>query len=435
MDRLRKGPDAGERPGPGRGPGSIRGDPVSGRGSPGPAPYPGEPDPRPGPVRRLCLGASHRADAAGPASRHLAGLRPGLRGDRAGRRPRPARRADHRDCRSKPGVPANRNDSARSTTWMPPPCNSARRASSCSTTPVAMPERPLDRLRPGLQTNLSPRRSPWSGRWPDRPTTTTHASRWSSTAASAGSWPTCSAPSPSRPPRPVSRWSNALNFLGRHRGRAPARHEPAPLDHIPRSWRREVIGPDRRIDRRAYTVCVLERLQDSLRRRDVFVRPACAGVTRASSCCKDRPGNAARPRVCRILGREATAAAETRGPGAAASTRPTAAPPPTCRPTPPCAIETEADATSITLTGLDKLDEPASLIDPPRRSRGLAPPRRPARSPPGDPGPDRLRQRVPSHQRRGGPRRPISTSASAPCSWPRRATSAWSRWSAPTSPP
>ena len=52
-----------------------------------------------------------------------------------------------------------------------------------------------------------------------------------------------------------------------------------------------MIGPDRRIDRRAYTVCVLERLQDSLRRRDVFVRPSVRWATRASSCSRDRPGN------------------------------------------------------------------------------------------------------------------------------------------------
>ena len=103
---------------------------------------------------------------------------------------------------------------------------------------------------------------------------------------------------------------NALNFLADIEGEHQPDLSRAPLDHIPRSWRREVIGPDRTIDRRAYTVCVLERLQDSLRRRDVFVRPSVRWGDPRVKLLQGSAWESARPHVCRILGREATAAAE-----------------------------------------------------------------------------------------------------------------------------
>ena len=103
---------------------------------------------------------------------------------------------------------------------------------------------------------------------------------------------------------------NALNFLADIEGQPQPDLSRAPLGHLPRSWRREVIGPDRQIDRRAYTVCVLERLQDGLRRRDVFVRPSERWGDPRVKLLHGSAWESARPYVCRILGREATAAAE-----------------------------------------------------------------------------------------------------------------------------
>ena len=64
----------------------------------------------------------------------------------------------------------------------------------------------------------------------------------------------------------------ALHFLRRiEHQRQPVMQE-APLDVVPSAWRRLVKPPrGAEVDRRAYTLCILERLQDSLRRRDVFV--------------------------------------------------------------------------------------------------------------------------------------------------------------------
>jgi len=53
-----------------------------------------------------------------------------------------------------------------------------------------------------------------------------------------------------------------------------ARMRQAPLGVVCRPWRRFVLGSKRSIDRRYYTFCTLERLQDSLRSCDVFVSPS-----------------------------------------------------------------------------------------------------------------------------------------------------------------
>jgi hypothetical protein len=63
-----------------------------------------------------------------------------------------------------------------------------------------------------------------------------------------------------------------LNFLRRIEHQRHLDMQQAPLDVVPNAWRRLVRPPrTAEVDRRAYTLCTLESLQDSLRRRDVFV--------------------------------------------------------------------------------------------------------------------------------------------------------------------
>ena len=63
----------------------------------------------------------------------------------------------------------------------------------------------------------------------------------------------------------------ALDFLAQlEHHRRPDMHH-APLDVVPSAWRRLVLPRHHPVaDRRAYTLCTMERLHDSLRRRDVF---------------------------------------------------------------------------------------------------------------------------------------------------------------------
>jgi TnpA family transposase len=154
---------------------------------------------------------------------------------------------------------------------------------------------------------------------------------------------------------------HALNFLADIEGQHQPDLSQAPLDLIPRGWRRDVIGPDRQIDRRAYTVCVLGRLQDSLRRRDVFVRPSARWGDPRVKLLQGSAWESARPHVCRILGREETATAEIEALTRRLDEtyRRTAANLPTNT---AVRLETQDGRETITLTGLDKLEEPSSLI-------------------------------------------------------------------------
>jgi hypothetical protein len=67
---------------------------------------------------------------------------------------------------------------------------------------------------------------------------------------------------------------NAIQFLRRMEGRHTAGWQAAPREVITRPWRRYVINRERRVDRPAYTLCVIDRLQEALRRHDVFVSPS-----------------------------------------------------------------------------------------------------------------------------------------------------------------
>jgi hypothetical protein len=80
----------------------------------------------------------------------------------------------------------------------------------------------------------------------------------------------------------------------------------APLELVSRAWRRFVVGPDRTIDRRAYTLCVLQRLQDGLRRRDVFVERSERWGDPRAKLLQETEWEAARSQVCLGLGRQAS---------------------------------------------------------------------------------------------------------------------------------
>ncbi len=134
----------------------------------------------------------------------------------------------------------------------------------------------------------------------------------------------------------------------------------APLDVVSRAWRRFVIGPDRTIDRRAYTLCVLQRLQDSLRRRDVFVERSERWGDPRAKLLQGTESEASRSQVCLSLGRQATAAAELESLRRQLDEayRRTADNLPANE---AVRIEVVAGRDSLTLTPLDKLDEPAGL--------------------------------------------------------------------------
>src|SRR3954449_1147433 len=89
----------------------------------------------------------------------------------------------------------------------------------------------------------------------------------------------------------------------------------APQALLNPAWKRVVIGPEGRIDRQFYTFCTLERLQDGLKRRDLFVPASRRWGDPHARLLQGPAWEKARSRVCRTLGRSLTAAPELEGLG------------------------------------------------------------------------------------------------------------------------
>lgn len=153
----------------------------------------------------------------------------------------------------------------------------------------------------------------------------------------------------------------AFRFLNAIEGQKRPDMSQAPQTLLTPAWKRVVIGQDGWIDRHLYTFCVLERLQDGLKRRDLFVL---ASRRWGDPCAKLLQGptwEKARSRVCRTLGRSPTAAGELESLGKqldeayqrTANNLPTNS---------AVTIERSGRREVLTLTPLDKLDEPDSLI-------------------------------------------------------------------------
>ena len=74
----------------------------------------------------------------------------------------------------------------------------------------------------------------------------------------------------------------------------------------PRAWRRYVLPHEDQVDRPAYTLCVMERLQEALRRHDVFVSPSERWGDPRAKLLQGATWDTVRTQVCRTLGREET---------------------------------------------------------------------------------------------------------------------------------
>jgi len=154
----------------------------------------------------------------------------------------------------------------------------------------------------------------------------------------------------------------AMEFLASIESQRKPDMSKAPLEIIPSSWKRIVIDKNLQVDRRAYTLCTLERLQDSLRRRDVFVTKSERWGDPRAKLLKGQEWLASRPNICKTLGRQETAKEElleldrqldeayqrtAKNFPSNASVR----------------IENKDNRNTLVVTGLDKLEEPFSLIE------------------------------------------------------------------------
>lgn len=155
---------------------------------------------------------------------------------------------------------------------------------------------------------------------------------------------------------------DALSFLRRIDKQRRPDMSQAPLEGVPNAWRRLVKPPRQpEVDRQAYTLCTLERLQDNLRRRDVFVSRSERWGNPRIKLLHGEQWEASRPQVCRALNRNESPEPELEALGQqldvayqrTAENFPSNA---------AVRIEAVKGRDTMTLTGLDKLDEPPSLI-------------------------------------------------------------------------
>jgi TnpA family transposase len=138
-------------------------------------------------------------------------------------------------------------------------------------------------------------------------------------------------------------------------------HKQPPLDVVTKAWRKYVLKDDGVIDRKAYTFCCLDRVRAAVRRRDLFVTPSLRYADARSGLLSGAAWEAARPLVCRSLGHSLSADATlaTLSQQLDATYRTVAAKLPA---NPAARIETREGKEELVLTGLEKLDEPPSLV-------------------------------------------------------------------------
>jgi hypothetical protein len=152
----------------------------------------------------------------------------------------------------------------------------------------------------------------------------------------------------------------AWQFLRSIEGKKNPVMKDAPLAVVSKSWVKLVIGADERIDRKAYTFCVLQRLRSALRRRDIFVEKSLRYGDPRANLLQGAAWEAARAGVCRTLDLALNFDTELVGLTAQldGAYHQTAVNLPTNA---AVRIEQQDGRDTLIVTGLDKLAEPASL--------------------------------------------------------------------------
>ena len=152
----------------------------------------------------------------------------------------------------------------------------------------------------------------------------------------------------------------AWRFLRTIEGQRKPNMQAAPREIVSSGWKRLVIGPGGQIDRRAYTLCVLEQLQTALRRRDVYAVGSERWGDPRTKLLQGSAWEAARTQVCRSLQKHSEAEKELQllHQRLDEAYRRTVA---NLSGNAAVRIETQAGKERLILTGLDKIDESPRL--------------------------------------------------------------------------
>jgi TnpA family transposase len=138
-------------------------------------------------------------------------------------------------------------------------------------------------------------------------------------------------------------------------GRGPT--PSAPVAFVPSGWKRQVKAPDGGVDSLGYRLCLLDSLRAGIRRRDLFASPSLRYADPRIGLLAGAAWEAARPAICRTLGLSTDATAEVARLAQLldAAYRDTAA-------NLPKNAAVKVDGGELSLSALDKLEEPVSLI-------------------------------------------------------------------------
>ena len=154
---------------------------------------------------------------------------------------------------------------------------------------------------------------------------------------------------------------DALDFLQSLEGKRNPPMENAPLKTVPKKWSSWVVKKDGMIDRKAYTFCILEQLVEGLRRRDLFVSPSERWSNPSAKLLHGQAWESARSHVCRALNLNQSAKSEL----SSLKQQLEKAYQRTVKNLPQnraVKIETVKGKETLTITNLDKLDEPESYL-------------------------------------------------------------------------
>ena len=153
----------------------------------------------------------------------------------------------------------------------------------------------------------------------------------------------------------------AVGYVKGLQGRRNPRLDDAPLHVVDAGWKRLVLEKSGHVSQPAYTLCVLERLQDRLRRRDIYVEASERWSDPRAKLLQGAAWEAKRTNICRTLGHTTSADDLVAGLSAAldATYRRVSA---RFAENDAVRIEHKDGKATLTITNLDKLEEPASLL-------------------------------------------------------------------------
>lgn len=152
----------------------------------------------------------------------------------------------------------------------------------------------------------------------------------------------------------------AVDYVKGLQGRRKPQLDDAPLNVVDAGWKRLVMDKSGHVSQSAYTLCVLERLQDRLRRRDIYVEASERWSDPRAKLLQGAEWQAKRTNICRTLGHSTSADDVVEGLRAEldATYRRVSA---RFAKNDAVRIEPKDGKATLTITNLEKLEEPPSL--------------------------------------------------------------------------